>query len=383
MNAPLWLFFNQFKRQSGTPLSIDQYFYFFEAMERLPANSITNVREFREFCKLFWLRDARKEELFDQLFQQILEWKALKEVFSPKEEVPTETHTGTGTGGEIHTEEENPEKTSGGSGRGTGLNPPEEGPAPGPGREDELVDFDLLIEESEEGQSVEAADSYTFQHTFLLNDQAIMPFNLRHLAQRLRRAVETQEYEPTPFLDLPQMIRQYCRHRYIEDIVYKMRDTGNSNIVLLADRFGSMLAYEFLEKQLALSIQAIPSCRFEHYYFYNLPEETDNQEHYKLLPADKREKPLYTDRHQWNKNTWFLIFSDAGGHSGLVNKMRLRKTLAFWRYLHGISPHVHWLNPIPFDCLNDSTAKRLQLSFSMTYPDQEGLNEITERRHHG
>ena len=111
----------------------------------------------------------------------------------------------------------------------------------------------------------------------------------------------------------------------------------------------------------------------EHYVFNNLPEYIDGKYQFKTAGSFKNELSKNT---QWNKKTWFFVLSDAGGHSGIVNKERMTATVRLWKYLKSFSPFVHWINPIPFEYLNDCTAKRLQMMIPMSHPDDLSLHKI-------
>ena len=155
-----------------------------------------------------------------------------------------------------------------------------------------------------------------------------------------------------------------------------------------------------MEQHLAESFKLIPECVFEHYFFYNLPRklkdhapnEHESQpkaekehkafqepEYYELLNAIRGGKPLVTNRTQWTKDTTFIIFSDAGAHSGLVNKNRIVSSMAFWKHLKNFSDKVFWLNPVPIREMNDCTAKRLNLLVKMHEPDFVGLEKMFKK----
>ncbi|MCB0628655.1 MAG: hypothetical protein R2824_33870 [Saprospiraceae bacterium] len=380
MKKPLWTFFTLLKARTQLLLSVDQYAYFLAAFQQIPTGHFKNYHDLRDFCKIFWLKDQEYEADFDLLFEQIAVWEDLKLSFLEPEEEPSPEEPGKGTdaGGTPST---------GGGSRGGGGDQ-------GPGQktngqevqdddstgkqieEEELAEIELTIKEQDQnaGQTARAA-AYQFEYTFTLNDQAIMPFELRHFAQRLRREVETPVKVPTKDLDYEQMIIQYTKYRYIDEIVYQFRDSSSSNIVLLADRYGSMLAYEYVEKQLYLAINTIPDCSFEHYFYYNLPER-QGSENYLLKNAGKGKPQLDTGKHKWNTDTWFFILSDAGAHSGMVNRGRMVDTFRWWNYLRGISSHVYWLNPVPPDYLQGSTAQRLKVTIPMIYPTKDELKKF-------
>lgn len=378
MQKPLWKFFTLLKARTPLLLSVDQYAYFLAAFQQTPTAHFKNYYDLRDFCKIFWLKDYEYEAEFDHLFARLLVWEELQSLLKTEgKEENKDQHTDNRTsnrqsqgGGEQRNskEEEGDKKEEDKKGDDDQANAETDDEA--------FVDFELMIKEQQQSTNPAAeAGAYSFEYSFQLNDQAIMPFELRHFAQRLRRQVETSVKVPTRELDYDRMIIQYSKYRYIDEIVYKLRDSSWSNIVLLSDRFGSMLAYEYIEKQLVLSIKAIPDCTFEHYFFYNLPERLSSGT-YLLKNAGTGKPQLDTQKHKWTSDTWFFLLSDGGAHSGMVNRGRISATFNFWNYLKGISPHVYWLNPVPPQYLKGSTAQRLNLVIPMTYPTKDELKKF-------
>ena len=385
MNSPFWNFFNRYREQASTPLAIDQYFYFLKAWYALPMpDTIKDIAELRRFCKLFWLRDSVDEVNFDRIFDMHLDMESWQTLWSTP---ATDSETKKPLTGEAEdTDSEGTEQSSTGDTSEPDTSPDHQ-PAGEQKKKEEnqhsfedqtFVDFELII--SDHSGMVAEKQTELIEHNYHLNDQAIMPFNLRYFAQRLRRKIQTPLYEYTDRLNLPKIVSQFSQQGYIDNLIYERRNASNSNIVFLADREGSMLAYEFWEQQLTLSFKAIPACKFEHYIFYNLPHQEKNGSNYLLHHSKQKRRPLNTARHHWTKDTCFFIFSDAGAHSGLVNKDRLWESLELWYFLKSISQEVYWLNPVPAEYQNDCTAKRLTFTIPMIYPDEAGLDFITNRQ---
>lgn len=210
----------------------------------------------------------------------------------------------------------------------------------------------------------------------ILDDDYIMPFEKRYLAQRLRRSVTSSKRVQSMELDLSAMIEDFCQDRYLNNLKYLNRDYSASNIVLFSDRMGSMLAYEFIEQHLSDTIDLIPGCSFEHYYFNNLPRYNSVLDSFTFVSATDKESTLNSNEHKWNRKTWFFLLSDAGAHSPTVSKGRIKATYRFWKFLKQISSHVHWLNPVPNEYMQDCTAKRLQMRIEMHGLEQENLKAI-------
>lgn len=239
-----------------------------------------------------------------------------------------------------------------------------------------------LSESGNSGKSKKLSVQLDGNH-FMLHDESIMPFSIRYLSQKSRKAFQTNNQVNNKEIDLPAMVRAYCSNKFFDKIIYKRGAINQSNIVLLSDRFGSMLSYEYLEEHLVHSFKIIPECIFEHYFFYNLPEHhnllTDNNRYYQFNNSERGKKPLLTNNAKWNKDTTFIIFSDAGAHSGVVKKERIKASIDFWNHLVKFSRKIFWLNPVPIREMNDCTAKRLNLYIKMYEPDFVGFEKLFKK----
>jgi len=179
------------------------------------------------------------------------------------------------------------------------------------------------------------------------------------------------------------MIAEYGRQGYISEMIFKRRMASNSKVVLLADRYGSMFAYEYWEKQLTTSFRSIPNCQFEHYCFFNLPKKKEEGAHYLFEDANNIVRQIDSKNNKWTNDTWFFIFSDAGAHSGMVNPDRMEDSIDFWYFLKEYSDHVYWLNPVPEELQNDCSSSRLTFTIPMIYPDKKGLNVLIKQQTNG
>ena len=358
--APLWGFFTFIRKKTPVPLSIDQYVYFITALHSLDTQ-LDDVDDLLTFTKVFWLADPAWTKQYERYFLSFF-----KDISIPNPK-PSPTPPDPPPPPEPLT----PPKPSTPSEAPT---PPEPVSSPVVTNES-MVDFELVLRDAVGPSPVIIKDSAQSSTQYYLGDDLIMPFRMRTFIQRLRRKIETSERIQSDEINIREMITQYTRSGFIEELIYEMEDTSSSHIVLLSDRYGSMLAYEYLENYFADGFRRVPHCLFEHYSFYNLPER-DSEGEYLLTDQGTHGDTFRTSEHHWSNKTWFFVLSDAGGLSGMVNRDRLKDSLKFWRFLNEISPHTHWINPVPMRYLNDCTAKRLQMSIPMIDPTEEALHML-------
>ena len=370
MTKPLWTFFNSLREKSSQTLSLDQYFDFFTAFNEMNLDHIGNMQELRDFCKIFWLNNDSFEDEFHLLFEQytsILELEALLKDKTQKVEdskVKDPKLKDDISGGPVT-------ETDGGGGED-----PRPRPTPPPipeHKSDEIYsDFELLV--GDVSSNIRSRKRRYISHQFNLDDHSIIPFKPRYLTQRLRRKVESPKIEWTDELDFELMIDEYSKNQFIDEIKYQKKETSQSHVVLLCDHWGSMLAYEYLEKEIANSIMSIPGCRFEHFRFQNLPEYNPKTKGYNMLKIDAGEIDTESTKTMWDSNTWIFLLSDGGALSGMLNRGRMRASFQLWNYLKSKTNHVFWINPVSKEYRKGTTAARLNKSIPMIFPVQRELN---------
>lgn len=374
MVAPLWGFFEFIKNKFSPPLAIDQYFYLIEAIHKIPLVSTSKSNNEKSyllegrtsllnFTKIFWLNNPQYELEYDRYFNLFFDKEVLFEKVSTneKENIPKVQNR------------QDPSQISNSPEKEITNEMKPKNSAEEESKENLMVDFELVLRDIKKEKADDDIDFARPIHKFMLADKAIMPFEVRNFAQRLRRKVETTEQVISERLNIEDMVVEYTQKGFITDLTYEYDDASYSNVVLLADRNGSMLAYEFIEDNFKESLKQIPHCQVEHYVFNNLPDFIDGEYQFKTAGSYKNQLSKNTP---WNNKTWFFILSDAGGHSGIVNKDRMTATVKLWKYLKSFSSFVHWINPIPFEFLNDCTAKRLQMMIPMSHPDDISLHKI-------
>jgi len=366
MVGPLWGLFQHLRQKTTIPLAIDQYTYFFKALHQIDHTSLLTEDDLLQFTKIFWLHDPGFESQYDYYFKTFLEWEKKFPNLQPKPTTPK------------YNKEENQISTPLKSNKKDTTTPEPAPPTPSlpPEDEDAAVEFKLVLHETEQAISDDKTESYETPHDFVLSDLAIVPFDNRNFIQRLRRKVETAELVPTDQMDIPAMINSYIQRGYIGDILYELNDASHSNVVFLVDRNESMLAFEFLENHFVRGFKQLPHCTFEYYSFNAVPAMTTDGEHYKLTAVQNDSPDMETQRHPWNQDTWFLIFSDAGALTGIVERDRIKSTISWWMYFRNISRNMYWINPVSFEQMNDCTAKRLQMTIPMSDPTDKALYQM-------
>ena len=144
-----------------------------------------------------------------------------------------------------------------------------------------------------------------------------------------------------------------------------------SRLLVLVDRQGSMTPFTLLIKAIVHSLSEEKlSDRTCFYYFHDCPEEF-----------------LYRDSHLFNavptasvldkqaKESSVLIISDAGAARGFYDQERVADTKLFIEIISRYTSRYAWLNPMPQNRWQGTTAQDIANMISMFPLNCEGLND--------
>jgi uncharacterized protein with von Willebrand factor type A (vWA) domain len=185
----------------------------------------------------------------------------------------------------------------------------------------------------------------------IVND---LPVTLRQMKQGWRYLRQfSREGAPTE-LDLEATIEQVSQQGILLSPVLVPRRTNRIELLLLIDRDGSMVPFHHLAQELADT--ALRGGRFSRVrvrYFHNCPDEYLYRDPYHLEaePIDDCLLNLPKAR------TVCLIFSDAGAARGGLNSRRRRLTKFFLKELGQHVRYTAWLNPVPRQRWETTTAQ--------------------------
>jgi len=180
-------------------------------------------------------------------------------------------------------------------------------------------------------------DRFTLSTDFLPVTQRQMKQSWRYLRQMVREGLSTE-------LDIEVTVQQIARCGVLLEPVLIPPRMNRTELLLLIDREGSMVAFRALAERLAETASRGGRLgKMGTYYFRNCPIHYVYRDpfHLDAEPVGEVLARLRRDR------TVVLIFSDAGAARGGLNLERVDMTKKF---LSQIKPHVRrvaWLNPMP------------------------------------
>ncbi|MGC1309033.1 MAG: hypothetical protein WA885_17540 [Phormidesmis sp.] len=183
-----------------------------------------------------------------------------------------------------------------------------------------------------------------------------LPLTHRQMKQGWRSLRQFNREGPARELDVEATIRQVCQQGVLLSPVLVSPRINRIELLLLIDRDGSMVPFHHLAE--ALADTAFRGGRFSRvrlYYFHNCPDEYLHRDPYHLEaePMDECLSSLPKGR------TVCLIFSDAGAARGGSSSKRRRRTKFFLRELGSHVRYITWLNPVPRQRWETTTAQSI------------------------
>lgn len=185
----------------------------------------------------------------------------------------------------------------------------------------------------------------------------------RYLRGLVREGAKTE-------LDIEATVNQIGRQGLLLEPVFISPRVNRTELLLLIDQGGSMIPFHRLSHRLTeTALQAGRWGKTTIYYFHNCP--VDYLYHDRdQLEAESITMILSQLAVQW---TVVLMFSDGGAARGGLNPQRIELTKAFLGQLKQHVRAMAWLNPMPCNRWNGTTAGEIRPLLPMFEFSREGL----------
>lgn len=201
------------------------------------------------------------------------------------------------------------------------------------------------------------------------------PITHRQLKQSwryLRRLVRSGK--PTE-LDIQATVKQISRQGFLLNPVFVPRRLNRTQLLLLLDHDGSMVPFHGLAHRLAeTSLQAGRLGKASIYYFHNCPleylyQDLHHQEAELISHILPRLEPKWTVA---------LIFSDAGALRGGLSPERIKLTAGFLDRLRQQVRYLVWLNPMPSERWQGTSAGEIARLVPMFALSRQGFQQAID-----
>ncbi|MGB8193139.1 MAG: hypothetical protein WCF67_14520 [Chitinophagaceae bacterium] len=396
---PLYHFFDRL-RQNGFLLGIEEYSTFLKVLDHrlglnMPAyqnlvdelnkrSAEMNVaeifpgRELLHLCKLLWLKPGYSEQVFEEIFEAsyLLDFGSSKE--RPKQETTVDEE-------ENKLKKEDAPKPDDKTGN-------KKQPAQESHAESEAVDADIPANQPIPVRI--AVSEYKPKHNLGIEDREVeiekskflftqyyFPVDRRKIQQNLRAFPSFRQADPSLEIDVDATIKKTISKGYFSGFTFKKQRTNAIRLLLLTDHLGSMVAFEQLAVQLqremeqALGItKSADARRLFNFYFYNSFDKHVylNRIHTKTESADRMLG------HLKSASDGIIIFSDAGAARNLYNPRRVEANRKFLRKLNDRTNKIAWLNPMPQERWQNTSAEVIAKNVAMFEANEAGIKNAVD-----
>jgi uncharacterized protein with von Willebrand factor type A (vWA) domain len=354
LNYPLIHLFI-FLRHQGLPLGIDDYLGILKLLET--GISVGDIQQVKQICKLLWTKNLEEQKLIDQFCDRLQTIEISYAVEKEEESTPINPSNPVNIKELPSITVEKPSTIPQKVDYFIASDPVQKVQA------EVMAKNDIPINLQEEvAQAVKIPESnkpdYTIKSYRLRQDY--LPLTQREMKQCwrfLRRPV--REGIPVE-IDIKSTINKITKEGIFSSIVLQPRRLNATELVILIDSKGSMIPFHPITRQLVYT--AIGDGKLKQtnvYYFHNCPEQ---QESYLLFHRPTLTEPIYfTDiKKILKKRTVVMIISDGGAARGWYDSDRVENTKQFLLTLKGLVSYSVWLNPMPKESWQQTTAQAIE-----------------------
>jgi uncharacterized protein with von Willebrand factor type A (vWA) domain len=378
---PLHGFFDALRR-SGFELGMGEYYALLDALHADFRQDETKdcLHEDNLFflCALLWLKPEQSKSDFRQMFEAHFAPVVLPTVpekagkAENTSNLPTQTdeaQDGKTQKNEppetLPTDEAKPEKDS------PTDSPPKNLPAQKTENELLHIKFELLEEAQGQDKTQVPHSAKLFERNFIFNSQ-YFPLSTRQMSQAFRFLPIFQPSKASEKIDARATALHWAKKGYFEKPIFERQKMLYNQAILLIDNKGSMQAFEALSDSVGEALNSAFGGKARVHYFYNVPQgfvysDRAHTEHTSLDQLLQMMK---------QKSTLVLVLSDAGAARGGNHTDRFKASLRFVVRLQAEAKRVVWLNPMPAERWEKTTAERLSKFVEMhTLNDSAGLQK--------
>jgi hypothetical protein len=372
-DLPLYATFNSLKK-NGFDLGIEEYYVFLDALHggfRFDnTESHFSKKNLLWLAKTVWLKPNQSKYEFEKIFNDTFE-QINKPSETKNDKLPNQESTQKSEKLKDIEEDKSQQDKKAKSDEKT------------ESKEEHLIKFVLgNTDENSEKSSFDMDNKY-LKRNFLFTEN-YFDISQRQIKQSFRSLPIFQPSSISNEIDIEETLQHWAKKGFFEKPIFKRKNSLYNNVVLLTDNKGSMLSFELLGDMLNTALSESfngqttkKSADYEQYFFYNVPQKyfykdkihIKYKKNYELLNQIKRKKSLV------------LIYSDAGAARGGNSDGRFKPTLRFLLHLKKVAHQVVWLNPLPKERWNKTTAKRISrfvdmfsLTDSVEYTEKANRN---------
>ncbi len=175
-------------------------------------------------------------------------------------------------------------------------------------------------------------------------------------------------------LDVDETVARAARQGFFLSPVYARRETNHAHLLLLIDQNGSMTPFHYLTRELVETANCESTLeRLDVYYFHNVPATSIYRDPY-LTESNLLSQVLKI----CSSNTSVLIVSDGGAARGYRRFERFEATIQFLADIGQKTNHIAWLNPMPQNRWDRTSAQLIAYRVPMYSMNNQGLSNAID-----
>jgi hypothetical protein len=336
---PLLDIFNSLRQRHGLPLGVDEYLAVLRSLQA--GFGIGSRQEVEQLCCLVWAKSEEENRLVRRLFEQM--WK----------------HS--------QAESENEGKHSIDANETLAPEPPSSNePLPEfethPSLTPEPVQAVQAVRSSRRDRELKRP-RYSLLTEYFPVTKRQMKQSWRYLRRPVREGVPIE-------LDVEATVAKMGYEGILLEPVLMPPRSNRTDLVLMIDQEGSMVPFHELSRQLVETAQRGGRLRqLRVFYFHDYPDEYLYR-HPGLLDAQSISQVL----EEIGERAVVLIVSDAGAARGNFDQERVESTKVWIEQLQQSVRYCAWLNPMPNECWQRTTAGEIARLLPMFEMSRQGMN---------
>jgi len=355
-NLPLYRFFEKLRKNKSFWLGIADYKVLLEVMmhwvntQQMPLPP--SKEKLLTLCKMLWLKPGQDRVLFESIYETC--WQ-VEDVPSNQDQAAQKPATQEN----IDTNEQQKPKQAGKELPNISeIDTEHNKHAQTPQRI--YLNFDQQTGLSKEHPHAEKRHFY-FAPNYI-------PYKKRDIAQVWRSFNQTQTRVPGDRIDIMASLEKKCKLGFLARLEYHTQKQGKARLITLIEHKGGMVAFKNFALAIAQSATEFADIENDVYFFHQAPHYLPQAQDYCLYLSEQETDYQTLDKalQQFTQMPPVLIISDAGATSNAIDPERIRQTELFLERLSRFSHKVAWLNPMPEDRWQDTSAviiKQLVPSF--------------------
>ncbi|NER20368.1 MAG: hypothetical protein F6J96_06530 [Symploca sp. SIO1C2] len=347
---PLINIFDSLRQRHGLPLGVDEYLVVLRSLEA--GIGIGSRQELEQLCCMLWAKSEEENRLIRRLFQQM--WQSEPGELENKDKRSLDDDTTESSQPLSIDEAETPEELF----SDEPLSELETQPSITP----EPVQAVQAVRSSRRDRELRRP-RYSLLTEYFPVTRRQMKQSLRYLRRPVREGVPIE-------LDVEATVTKMSREDILLEPVLIPPRSNRTDLVLMIDQEGSMVPFHELSRQLRETAERGGRLRQTRVFYFHDYGDEYLYRHPALLDA----QPITEVLTEIGERAVVMIISDGGAARGNFDQERVESTKVWIEQLQQSVRYCAWLNPMPNECWQDTTAGEIARLLPMFEMSRQGMN---------